>query len=102
MPWAWRYTSRPVTVENTRLRYPLATWENAMNPKRATLAGTVALSLTIAGAGTQEAQQGRRGQPEPQARAAREESHDYWSSQREMIRRGQQAIMMCNGLFTSN
>jgi CubicO group peptidase (beta-lactamase class C family) len=47
----------------------------------ATLAGTVALSLTIA------AQQG---------------PHDYWGSQREMIRRGQQAIMTCNGLFTSN
>ena len=47
----------------------------------ATLAGTVALSLTI---------------------AAQQDSHDYWASQREMIRRGQQAIMMCNGLFTSN
>ena len=47
----------------------------------ATLAGTVALSLTI---------------------AAQQDSHDYWGSQREMIRRGQQAIMMCNGLFTSN
>jgi CubicO group peptidase (beta-lactamase class C family) len=47
----------------------------------ATLAGTIALSLTI---------------------AAQQDSHDYWGSQREMIRRGQQAIMMCNGLFTSN
>ena len=30
------------------------------------------------------------------------ESFDYWGPQREMIRRGQQAIFMCNGLFTSN
>ena len=27
---------------------------------------------------------------------------DFWSVQREMIQRGQQAIFMCNGLFTSN
>ena len=30
------------------------------------------------------------------------ESYDYWKFNREMIRRGQQAILMCNGLFTSN
>ncbi len=30
-----------------------------------------------------------------------EESYDYWAPQREMIRRGQQAILSCNGLFTS-
>lgn len=30
------------------------------------------------------------------------ESYDYWSVQRDMIQRGQQAIFMCNGLFTSN
>jgi len=30
------------------------------------------------------------------------EAHDYWRVQRDMIRRGQQAILMCNGLFTSN
>ena len=34
--------------------------------------------------------------------AAQQDSHDYWGAQREMIRRGQQAIFMCNGLFTSN
>jgi CubicO group peptidase (beta-lactamase class C family) len=28
--------------------------------------------------------------------------YDYWGPQREMIQRGQQAIFMCNGLFTSN
>jgi len=30
------------------------------------------------------------------------QSYDYWAPQREMIRYGQQAIFMCNGLFTSN
>ena len=29
-------------------------------------------------------------------------SFDYWQFNREMIRRGQQAVFMCNGLFTSN
>ncbi len=31
-----------------------------------------------------------------------EDTYDYWRPQREMIRYGQQAIFMCNGLFTSN
>ena len=52
-----------------------------MSKAWATLAGTVALSLTI---------------------AAQQDSYDYWGPQREMIQRGQQAIFMCNGLFTSN
>jgi hypothetical protein len=30
------------------------------------------------------------------------QNYDYWAPQREMIRYGQQAIFMCNGLFTSN
>ncbi len=30
-----------------------------------------------------------------------EERYDYWGPQREMIQRGQQAILQCNGLFTS-
>lgn len=30
------------------------------------------------------------------------DSYDYWRVQRDMIQRGQQAIMLCNGLFTSN
>jgi CubicO group peptidase (beta-lactamase class C family) len=34
--------------------------------------------------------------------AVQEETVDYWSPQREMIRRGQQAILTCNGLFTSH
>ncbi len=34
--------------------------------------------------------------------AQQEETYDYWQHQREIVRRGQQAIFMCNGLFTSN
>ena len=36
------------------------------------------------------------------ALAQQDETYDYWQHQREMVRRGQQAIFMCNGLFTSN
>ena len=36
-----------------------------------------------------------------QVLAQQEESYDYWQHQREMVRRGQHAIFMCNGLFTS-
>lgn len=36
------------------------------------------------------------------AQAQQRETFDYWSPQRDMIRRGQQAILTCNGLFTSN
>ena len=36
-------------------------------------------------------------QPVP---AQQEEAYDYWRPQREMIRYGQQAVLMCNGLFT--
>ena len=35
------------------------------------------------------------------ALAQQEDTYDYWQPQREMIRRGQQAVFMCNGLFTS-
>jgi CubicO group peptidase (beta-lactamase class C family) len=34
--------------------------------------------------------------------AQREAAFDYWQFNREIIQRGQQAIFMCNGLFTSN
>ncbi len=34
--------------------------------------------------------------------AQQEETYDYWQHQRLMVRYGQQAILMCNGLFTSN
>ncbi|MEX2469049.1 MAG: serine hydrolase [Pseudohongiellaceae bacterium] len=33
--------------------------------------------------------------------AQQEDNYDYWQPQREMVRRGQQAVFMCNGLFTS-
>ena len=36
------------------------------------------------------------------AAAQQQETYDYWKFQREMIRYGQQAVFMCNGLFTSN
>ena len=34
--------------------------------------------------------------------AQQEENYDYWRPQREMIRYGQQAILMCNGLFSGD
>ena len=34
--------------------------------------------------------------------AQQEENYDYWQPQRAMVQRGQQAVFMCNGLFTSN
>ena len=34
--------------------------------------------------------------------AQQEERYDYWQFNRQMIRQGQQALFMCNGLFTSN
>ncbi len=36
-----------------------------------------------------------------QASGQQEESYDYWRFNRNMIQYGQQAILMCNGLFTS-
>ena len=35
-----------------------------------------------------------------EAVAQQEETYDYWRPQRDMVARGQQAIFMCNGLFT--
>lgn len=37
-----------------------------------------------------------------QQRGGGAQHYDYWVPQRDMIRYGQQAIFMCNGLFTSN
>tara|TARA_R100000306_G_scaffold25596_2_gene29004 strand:- start:297251 stop:298696 length:1446 start_codon:yes stop_codon:yes gene_type:complete len=37
----------------------------------------------------------------PHVVAQQSEQYDYWAHQRAMIQRGQQAIFMCNGLFTS-
>ena len=39
--------------------------------------------------------------PQP-VHAQQQESYDTWAFQREMIQRGVQAVLMCNGLFTSN
>jgi len=36
------------------------------------------------------------------ASAQQEDRYDYWRPQRDMIQRGVQAILQCNGLFTSN
>jgi len=36
------------------------------------------------------------------AHAQQEDAYDYWGHNREMIQRGVHAILMCNGLFTSN
>ncbi len=35
------------------------------------------------------------------AHAQQQDTYDYWQPQRDMISRGQQAIFICNGLFTS-
>jgi CubicO group peptidase (beta-lactamase class C family) len=37
-----------------------------------------------------------------QDESGQQETYDYWKFNRELIRRGQQAIFMCNGLFTSH
>ncbi len=34
--------------------------------------------------------------------AQQQESYDYWRFNRDMIQNGMQAVLMCNGLFTSN
>ncbi len=36
------------------------------------------------------------------AAGQQDEAYDYWQPQRQMVRQGQQAIFLCNGLFTSN
>jgi CubicO group peptidase (beta-lactamase class C family) len=36
----------------------------------------------------------------PALSAQQEEAYDYWRPQRDMIRYGQQAVLMCNGFFT--
>ena len=57
--------------------------------KQRLLTVLVVLALVLpAAAGAQQQQQ--------------EDNYDYWRPQRDMIRYGQQAILMCNGLFTSN
>ncbi len=41
-------------------------------------------------------------EPQREGAPAQEETWDTWAPQREMVRRGQQAILTCNGLFTSH
>jgi len=45
---------------------------------------------------------GQRGGARQGAEGTQQEAYDYWRPQRDMIRYGQQAILICNGLFTSN
>jgi CubicO group peptidase (beta-lactamase class C family) len=58
------------------------------------LAAVLALVVAAAPVGARQA----AAPPLPSQR----ETYDYWRGQREMILRGQQALMTCNGLFTSN
>jgi CubicO group peptidase (beta-lactamase class C family) len=79
--------------------YPLTTREDEMSVlkviKPAAMAAMAVSALVALGA--QQSGPGAQG-----STAAQRESYDYWATQREMIRRGQQAIFTCNGLFTSN
>ena len=36
------------------------------------------------------------------SQAQQEESFDYWQYNKDLVRRGVQAVLMCNGIFTSN
>ena len=38
----------------------------------------------------------------PGSLAASENSYDYFSANRQLVRNGLQAVLMCNGLYTSN
>ena len=40
--------------------------------------------------------------PVASAQSTQQNAWDYWAPQREMIQRGVQAILQCNGLFTSH
>ena len=61
------------------------------------------LTITVLFASAMAVAAQQTGSPAPQTTApAQRETYDYWATQREMVRRGQQAIFTCNGLFTSN
>ena len=68
--------------------------------RRAFVIGGLIAPALLAGSAV-STQRGGGAAPQGQP-AAQRETYDYWGVQREMIRRGQQAIFMCNGLFTSN
>lgn len=57
------------------------------------------LALILLALGTVVPASARPAQAPP---APQRETYDYWRVQREMIQRGQQALMTCNGLFTSH
>jgi CubicO group peptidase (beta-lactamase class C family) len=66
-----------------------------------TLKTITILAIAVGTAGAiASAQQPAR--PAQASAPAQREGYDYWAPQREMVRRGQQAIFTCNGLFTSN
>jgi len=67
--------------------------------KKRLVRGVIALSLGALLISAPVGAQQRGGEPEE---AGQQERYDYWKFNRELIRRGQQAILMCNGLFTSN
>src|SRR5690606_36731066 len=56
--------------------------------RRSTFAAILLLSVVFAAA--------------PPVHAQQRETYDTWAFQREMIQLGVQAVLMCNGLFTSN
>src|SRR5690606_4416381 len=56
--------------------------------RRSTFAAILLLSVASAAA--------------PPVHAQQRETYDTWAFQRELIQRGVQAVLMCNGLFTSN
>ena len=58
---------------------------------------TVLAFLLPASVGAQQRAGARQG-----GDGTQQETFDYWRPQRDMIQYGQQAILMCNGLFTSN
>ena len=68
--------------------------------RRAYVIGGLIVPALLAGSAV-STQRGGGATPQGQP-AAQRETYDYWGVQREMIRRGQQAIFTCNGLFTSN
>ena len=73
----------------------MATWTR--NLSRAAAMAAVPVLVISSTVSTQ-----RRAAPAASAPGEQRETYDYWGVQREMIRRGQQAIFMCNGLFTSH
>jgi len=64
-----------------------------MKPLSISLTGIMLLAALPAPAQQEQARQ---------EQARQQETYDYWQPQRELVRLGQQAVFLCNGLFTSN